>query len=57
MTFTLKIKLGNDAMRTGSHIAGALRAVTANLFRPLHRGDSGIIRDINGNTVGEWKVG
>jgi hypothetical protein len=59
MKFTLQIKLGNEAMQTGYDIAQALTEVAEKL-----RGEddarmdwSGNIRDINGNTVGSWKVG
>jgi len=53
-TFSLKIELGNDAMRTDEDIAGALlqlakRIRTDGLF------DSAI-RDINGNVVGYYEV-
>ena len=57
MTFRLKIELGNDAMQNGHDIATALRTVIAQL--DLY-GDvtaiSSNIRDLNGNTVGDWKV-
>ncbi len=55
--FVLKITLGNDAMQTGYDIAGALKntARTLELFpQEMHEGH--IIRDINGNTVGLWRV-
>jgi len=49
--FTLQITLGNDAMQDLSDIADALRRVAG----ALEDGRSaGPIRDINGNTVGEW---
>lgn len=55
MKFTLQIKLGNAAMQTSDDIADALRQVAGrhNLATP---GEFGAIRDLNGNTVGEWKV-
>jgi hypothetical protein len=52
-TFTLTIKLGNDAMQTGDDIADALMAV-ASKVRSGH--EQGRIQDENGNTVGEFGV-
>jgi hypothetical protein len=61
--FTLKIKMGNAAMLTGEDIARALREVARDIERNV--GDEelnkrvafkGKIRDINGNTVGEWRA-
>ena len=50
--FTLSIELGNVAMASAEMVADALHAVAT---RVQHGGqDSGLIRDINGNTVGEW---
>ena len=60
--FTIKIELGNDAMRTGFDIAGALKDVARAVghFEDLtERGTvakEGRIRDLNGNTVGEWRA-
>jgi hypothetical protein len=58
--FTLKINLGNEAMQTGYDIAYAVRDVA---FRLQDYGNlesmkscKGLIRDINGNTVGLWRV-
>jgi hypothetical protein len=60
MTFTLRefvmeIELGNEAMRSPSDVAGALRSVAEKFdghddFATL----AGPIRDVNGNTVGRW---
>lgn len=54
--FKLSIELGNDAMQTSQDIANALNGVAARLkdvgTSPMH----GVIRDINGNRVGEWEV-
>jgi hypothetical protein len=63
-TFQLTIELGNDAMRTGSDIAGALGQVATRLTHDEFTGAdlgpdaeaSGRIRDENGNTVGTWSV-
>jgi hypothetical protein len=56
--FKLEIDLGNDEMRTGEHIAQALRNVAVALEelpgRPEPEETTGIY-DINGNTVGYWK--
>lgn len=52
--FTLKIEIGNDAMKTDEDIAGALEQLAANI-----RNDGLFdrhIRDINGNTVGYYEV-
>ena len=56
-TFILKITLGNDAMITGYDIAGALREVAGRIENPGYiRKDEGRIMDLNGNTVGTWRV-
>jgi hypothetical protein len=65
MTFTLKIELGNDAMQTYDDIAAALRKVAARLNsggNTVIDEDAdlaitgGRIKDVNGNTVGEWSL-
>lgn len=58
MDFKLKIKLGNEAMQNGHDIAGALRkiAVVVGDYNEVSPGMGGGIRDLNGNTVGEWEV-
>ena len=51
--FELKIELGNDSMRNAHGVALALEGV---VFR-LRDGETvGKIRDLNGNTVGEWEL-
>lgn len=58
-TFTLTIKLGNDAMSTSEHVAIALRdaAFVVGQGYNVERGsESGAIIDYNGSTVGGWKV-
>lgn len=65
-TFNLTIRLGNDAMSDAPPIAEALRSVAAILdesyvgcdpIEPTSPGEYGtIIRDANGNRVGEWSV-
>jgi hypothetical protein len=58
MTFTLKIKLGNEAMQTGEDIAEALQRIAGKLkyIGYPSSNDYGNIRDVNGNRVGEWKA-
>jgi hypothetical protein len=57
-TFRLEIKLGNDAMQTPGDVSNALRdaAIKLGSFGDWNGDDSGIIRDLNGNTVGTWEV-
>jgi hypothetical protein len=61
--FTLKIKLGNAAMLTGEDIARALREVARRVEAEIGPEEltnkvtyKASIRDINGNTVGEWRA-
>lgn len=59
--FQLTINLGNDAMQTGTDVAGALRAVAKRLEDNhgefiFEDDDHGFCRDVNGNTVGKWTV-
>ena len=51
--FTLRIKLGNEAMQTSEDVAASLRAVANRLDYVLDR-SNGEILDYNGNKVGEW---
>lgn len=54
--FVLTIELGNDTMRTSSHVRTALLKTAEALKETPHKvGDSGSIRDSNGNTVGKWE--
>lgn len=57
-TVTLRINLGNAAMQTGDDVARALREVAANLDErdTLEEGLRVIIRDLNGNRVGQVEV-
>lgn len=68
MRFTLTIELGNDAMQRPSDIARALQS-GARQLQDIDPDDNPItmdewewgawkrvIRDVNGNNVGEWKV-
>lgn len=60
-TFTLTIRLGNDAMQTSADVAGAINAAVYDLqgeqggYEPLTPGN-GPIYDVNGNRVGKWEV-
>lgn len=63
MEFTLSIRLGNAAMQTPADIALALRETADKIADPMLRDTyaeatpyAGRIRDVNGNTVGEWEV-
>jgi len=60
MKYTLTIELGNSDMRTSRHVKKALSEAGERLMaaipQVINREDSGRIRDVNGNTVGEWKV-
>jgi hypothetical protein len=55
--FSLKISLGNNAMRTSEHIATALHKI-ANRIDGMSAFDenSGTISDENGNKVGRWSI-
>lgn len=53
-TFTLTIKLGNDAMQTPEDISSALFDAAENITHGAY--PTGIIWDENGNKVGEWGV-
>ena len=57
--FTLRINLGNDAMRSLDDVARALRAVATKLesrTKDLVYADAtGVVLDDNGNRVGHWK--
>lgn len=51
MKFKLDITMGNEAMQSGDDVRQALEEVG----HKLNLGqEAGIIRDINGNTVGEF---
>lgn len=52
--FTLTIRLGNEAMQDQTDIGAALRELGHNLHSAIDT--NGTIRDLNGNTVGEWRI-
>ena len=57
MTFTVTIDLGNDAMQTAHDVQSALRDVIRDIDEAdFSAPDRGRIGDINGNTVGTWRV-
>jgi hypothetical protein len=56
MRFVLEINFGNEAMRTRTHLATALKEVSKQVAVNGRAGSNGTIRDINGNTVGHWKM-
>jgi hypothetical protein len=63
MKFQLTITLGNDAMQSPKDIANALREAAYRVTKddpfstdPIEEGESGLIKDENGNTVGKWAV-
>lgn len=57
MTFTLKIKLGNDAMQTGLDVADALTRIARRIESDDELApDCGKVMDTNGNSVGNWEV-
>lgn len=52
MRLVLEIRLGNDAMQDGRDVIRALRGL---IEREVFETDqAGIIRDLNGNSVGAW---
>lgn len=60
MKFKLEIDLGNDAMCRSVHVADALitmgRKIINGTMRSVKKPAEGIIRDINGNSVGKWEL-
>lgn len=51
-TFSVRIKLGNDAMQSGPDVASALREVADKIEYNLEA--HGVVVDVNGNTVGSY---
>lgn len=51
-TFTLTIKLGNDAMQTPQDVGNALDYVATRLKAGI---EDGTIKDSNGNNVGSFE--
>jgi hypothetical protein len=57
MRFTLEIELGNAAMQDSCDLRRALHDVNLQPMNAgIEPGQTGTIRDVNGNTVGTWEV-
>lgn len=60
MKFKIEIKLGNEAMQDGEHIARALMSLADILVHydagGLTPGLSSWIYDLNGHKVGRWRI-
>ena len=56
MKVRVEIELGNAAMETPIDVADALHQVARDLAGDGFPGDSRIIRDLNGNTVGHVEL-
>jgi hypothetical protein len=54
--FTLKITLGNEAMQTNFDVAELLKEVSIDIENNGLDYGGKKLRDINGNTVGSWRV-
>jgi len=52
-TFKLTIRLGNAEMQDGQDISDVFDDVAADLSAGRTRG---CVKDVNGNTVGEWSL-
>ena len=52
-TFKLTIRLGNAEMQDGQDISDMFDDVAADLSAGRTRGS---VKDVNGNTVGEWSL-
>lgn len=55
MKLVIEIALGNDAMQTYAEVRQAILDIRTPRHNP-EKGDSGLLRDVNGNTVGLWRV-
>lgn len=53
--FTLRIRLGNSEMQTGSDVASALRRA-ADMLEEYGADAPQSLLDVNGNRVGGWSV-
>lgn len=53
--FKLEIRTGNDAMDSSDDVADALHKLADQLADHMGALD-GLVRDANGNTVGEWTL-
>ncbi len=52
-TFTVRIDLGNDAMRSRHDIFVALKSIA---IKVVGGANNGVVMDENGNSVGEFKI-
>jgi hypothetical protein len=56
----VEVELGNEAMETAEQatiaITSALMWRSSSPASPLNQNEVGSIRDLNGNTVGNWEV-
>lgn len=52
--FTLMIELGNDGMKSREDVADAILVASYQLTGSRERG--GLILDVNGNSVGHWRL-
>lgn len=58
-TFTLSIRLGNEAMQTGADVAEQLHraaGILGEYYEALTPGLNSSVYDQNGNRVGEWRA-
>ena len=61
MKFKLEIELGNDAMCDVADLTDALKRVWTHLYHKVDNDElkpalNGKILDVNGNSVGSWRV-
>jgi hypothetical protein len=55
MKLVIEIEFGNEAMQTYAEAREAILELRTPRHNP-EKGDSGKLRDLNGNTVGTWRV-
>ncbi len=58
MSFSLRIKTDNDAFQDGDGGKIEIARILRDIIEDLEAGREGeaVVRDINGNRVGEWKL-
>jgi hypothetical protein len=54
--FTLNIETGNAEMQFARDVAGALRKLADRLEQIDGNCGEGVVRDVDGNTVGRWEL-
>jgi hypothetical protein len=57
----IEVSLGNETMQTSADVGEAVnRAMVGidalNIFEPMTPDATGVVTDMNGNSVGTWKV-